>query len=201
MIYQISLLYQLVAGILPLIVVFFYRKKIKSILLIYLSSSVIATILLTITIKLNIYNLHIFNTYVAVAIICLFIFYLKTLNNLWSKILIFISFLIWFFTFVWELLKTDDLQISVYLENFVFILWSILFYINYLINDKSYIKDNRYLIHFNSAIFLYNCSCFILFYFMNYIMKNNLWFIHNFIEGSSKLLIAYSFWKLPKTSH
>jgi hypothetical protein len=70
-----------VAGILPLIVVFFYRKKIKSILLIYLSSSVIATILLTITIKLNIYNLHIFNTYVAVAIICLFIFYLKTLNG------------------------------------------------------------------------------------------------------------------------
>ena len=200
MIYQISLFYQLVAGILPLIVVLFLRKKINTILLIYLSSSVIATILLTITIKLNLYNLHIFNTYVAVAIICLFIFYLKILNNLLSKILIFLSFIIWLYTFVWELSKTDDLQISVYSENFVFILWSLLFYINFLLNSKFHSKDTRYLIHFNSAIFLYNCSCFILFYFMNYIMKNNLWFIHNFIEGSSKLLIAYSFWKLPKTS-
>jgi hypothetical protein len=30
------------------------------------------------------------------------------------------------------------------------------------------------------------------------LFTSNLWFIHNFIEGSSKLLIAYAFWKLPK---
>jgi hypothetical protein len=33
---------------------------------------------------------------------------------------------------------------------------------------------------------------------MDIMLKNNFWLIHNVVEGTSKLLIAYAILKLPK---
>jgi hypothetical protein len=89
-----------------------------------------------------------------------------------------------------------------YFANFCYILWSLIFFFEFIISKNNirsnFINTNLYV---NAAILFYNGSSLFLFHYLFVILSNNVWYIHNFIEGSSKLLIAYAFWKLPKTSH
>jgi hypothetical protein len=54
---------------------------------------------------------------------------------------------------------------------------------------------------FNASIFIYHTAAFSLFNYFSSFMTSYLWYFHNFIEGSSKLLIAYAFWKLSNETN
>jgi hypothetical protein len=53
----------------------------------------------------------------------------------------------------------------------------------------------------NASIFIYNSFSFLFFLYITILMGNDLWYFHNIIEGISKLIIAYAFWKLPKSDN
>jgi hypothetical protein len=186
-----------VAGIMPLI--FLKGRKIQVELISFLILSFLVSSILYVTGLYKINNLLIYNLFVIGSVIFLSIYYFNTLFNRFFKYLVVISSGLCCLLFFMELSKTDDIVITVKVENILFICWSFLFYIDFLKNDKHSIKSNKSLIIVNSSIFIYNFSSFILIYYISIFMKENIWFVHNFIEGSSKLLIAYAFWKIPIT--
>jgi hypothetical protein len=64
-------------------------------------------------------------------------------------------------------------------------------------NDE-YSKNESQLTGFSIYFISYKTSVFLLMYYISKIIKADLWYLHNFIEGSFKLLIAFSFWNIPK---
>jgi hypothetical protein len=78
-------------------------------------------------------------------------------------------------------------------------MFAIVYFFDFVIDNSK--KKSEILILVNTALFIYYSFSFLFNIYIDELMKNNLWFIHNFIEGSSKLLIAYAFWKQPKTAH
>lgn len=184
----------------PLVFLLILKRTLNIEFILYLSISIVSTLILTITYKLNLYNLVVFNLYVLISLFLLATFYLRILKNKKSVLLIILTSIICLFSLIWELTKTEYIELSLQFENLCFIFWSIIYFNFYLKNKATHYHEKSFVL-INASIFIYNCSSFVLIYFIEYLMKNNLWFIHNFIEGSSKLLIAYAIWKLPKTSH
>jgi hypothetical protein len=96
-----------------------------------------------------------------------------------------------------EVIKIGVMIFSMKIISLCIITMSIVYLLNNLISTSFY-QINQPVLLINSSFIIYHGSSFILIYFIMSIMTNNLWHFHNFIEGSSKLLIAYAFWKLPK---
>lgn len=184
-------------GLIPL--VFIFKRKVNIELIIYLSLSIVASAIIFYTSRFRINNHWVFNSYIFISYWMLFIFYLKLVKGKFQSQILKLSSIIFAIIFSWELSKTSNLTSSLVAWNLSFLIWSILYFLTVTLNQET---DKRSLTYnyFNLSIFIYNCSCLLLFYYIDFIMVNKLWYIHNFIEGSSKLLIAYAFWKLPKTS-
>lgn len=190
-----SLVFQFVAGSLPLIFLI-NRVKFNISFTYYLLFSVIATIVLSITSFYQINNLSIINTYLFLSFLSLIAYYnslkIKYLN--WINLLFLIVFVSLFF---FEIFHSGFAQKSINVMSLFSIIWSQYFLV-YSLKTKNHIdfKTTHEFISF--SILFYNCSSFLFYFKIIDLAKHDLWFIHNYIEGISKLIIAYSFWKLPK---
>lgn len=196
----ISILFQLVAGILPLI--FLFKKQFHYSLVIYLTFSIFSTLILVVTSYFKINNLLYHNFYVLISFISLFVYYinfrLKYLN-----IFLIISSIVFLSNFAIEIFQKGFVQSGIQISNISYSIWSLIFFF-YLIDGSNLYKlkyDKKVYGIINASVLIYNCSAFFLYFKLFTLIKQDSWFIHNYIEGSSKLLIAYAFWKLPKTSH
>lgn len=192
-----SRLFQIAAGALPLI--FFASRKIHLSLKVLLISSFVSSILLFITGRFHINNLLIFNTYQVFSILSLSSLYFNITQNKLLKRIDFLLALITSFVLIFELTTTDFLEYSIVIEKICFVMFAIVYFFDFVIDNSK--KKSEILILVNTALFIYYSFSFLFNIYIDELMKNNLWFIHNFIEGSSKLLIAYAFWKQPKTAH
>jgi hypothetical protein len=196
---QYSILFQLVAGFTPLVFVFSRKNKILNFLIIHLGISFICSLLIFITRINHVYNLHIFNFYILSSSLFLPIFYFKLIQNRLLKFILIIVFLGNLSIVINELFHSEYLVNAVVSENITEIILCLFFLLDLLLSNKK--PENQLsLLLINSSIFFYNCFSFLFNFYISEIMVSNLWFIHNFIEASSKLIIAYAFWKLPKTS-
>lgn len=185
------------AGLMPLAVLFIGKRKFRIEFNLYLTASILSTFLILITNYFKINNAFVFDGFQLSSIILLSLFYFRNLD---SKILSYIVIFLGFFCLSFYLIELVSLgypQKSLVLENLCFIVCPILFYIDSIVSTQK----TSTLILLNTAIFIYKSISFLFFFFLVTLMVNNLWYIHNFIEGSSKLLIAYALWKLPKTAH
>jgi hypothetical protein len=194
-----SLIFQLAAGSLPLAVLFVGKRKLNLEFLLFLSISFSLTLAIIITKISGFSNAIIFDSWLVCSIILLTIFYSRVIVFKPFTIAVIIIGGISLSTTFWELMVFGYPNKALIIENISFILIPILMYISFL-RYQNHSKGNS-LILINTSIFVYKTTTFLLFYFLVTLMKNNAWYIHNFIEGSSKLLIAYALWKLPKTAH
>lgn len=184
------------AGILPLAVLLFGKRKFSKPFVLLLSVSVIATIIILFTNFQKIQNAIVFDLYQICLIVLLTFFYFQ---NILSKPLSFVTIVLGTISLLSstiELISSGYLQMSLVIENLSFIIIPILMYLSVINESNSSISKSLILI--NSTLFFYKTTTFLLFFFSTDLLKNNLWYIHNFIEGFSKLLIAYALWKLPK---
>jgi hypothetical protein len=97
-----------------------------------------------------------------------------------------------------ELSQTSFIEYSLVYRTIGFILFSVIFFIDYLNSESQRNLQSFPNLIVNSSIFIYNSFSFLFFLYITILMGNDLWYIHNIIEGISKLIIAYAFWKLPK---
>ncbi len=188
------------AGALPL-VAFLKQRRFQIHFEIYLILSFITTIAVYLTGINKINNHLIHNCYLFLSFYLLSIFYFK-LGQRFFKAIIFFSWFIFIIVYFEDFTGKSFAAFSFEFANFCYILWSLIFFFEFIISKNNirsnFINTNLYV---NAAILFYNGSSLFLFHYLFVILSNNVWYIHNFIEGSSKLLIAYAFWKLPKTSH
>lgn len=202
MILDISTFFQLVAGFLPLVILAFRKFNFNREFILYLFISFLSTSLLIITTFFGIKNHIIFNIYVISSFLFVSKFFCNLFNELLIKVLLIISTLVFTAYCIYELLRSSAIIHSFQFLNVFCIIFSFTYFVS-LINSKSKMVSNFDIttIIVLSSIVIYYSSTSILLFFMISFIENKIWYIHNFIEGSSKLLIAYAFWKLPKTSH
>jgi hypothetical protein len=194
-----TLFFQLFTGILPLAVLFLGKRKFSTEFVLLLLASVIATAsILYFTIN-NISNALIFDSYHICSIILLTLFYLKNIRSKAICIVIVCLGIICLLTYSLEIIFLRNPHYGLVLYNLSFIIIPILYYVSLLIDNQSEMNDSFILI--NTVNFIYNSTSFFLFYFLVSLTKNDLWYIHNIIEGLSKLIIAYAFWKLPRQTN
>lgn len=194
-----SLIFQLVAGVLPLVFFFQKRKKFNVEFIIFLIVSFIATLIIFITSILKITNAIIFDGFQISSIFLLSIFYFRNIEFKLFSIIVICLGVIEFVFYMLELIILGYPEKSLIIENVGTICCSILLFISLLKNKYS--PKNRTISIINYSIFMYKVTSFLLFYYCMILMVKDIWYVHNFIEGSSKLLIAYALWKLPKTAH
>jgi hypothetical protein len=191
--------FQLLAGSLPIILYSrnFTLKYLEVFIL--LVSSFISTTIVFYTYLNNFNNHLIFNIYVIIEFICLSIFY-KKISNPKYYFIYFLSLVVFCSISFVDYSKGSVLEQTAKFSCLTFILYSLFYFIQsiFIQSDE---KDNEFRHTLCAAILFYNCSAFFLIYYLMEFTKLNLWYVHNFIEGSSKLLIAYALWKLPKTAH
>ena len=198
-IYLVTIYFQLVAGFLPII--FYFRKfsiKYLEIFILFIASF-ISTFLVLYT-YLNKLNNHIvFNSYVIIEFICITIFYYRISKQKYKLLFLILSL-------VFISISSFDFYVNSYLAltskytSFIFIIYGISYLLQVIFN-KSNESDSLFLQIFSGANLFYNGSAFLLIYFISKLVENDLWYIHNIIEGISKLLIAYAFWKLPRQTN
>ncbi len=190
--------YQLIAGILPL---FFIKKNNQSnrVIFYYLFTSIASTIICLVTSYMHINNHMIHNVYQMVSFLFLALFYFLNGRHL-LRFLVLIGSGLFYSICFFELFKTSLLLNGYIVANLVYIIWSLAFFVQ-LILQKSNSNLSKTSVLFNASIFIYYTASFFLFMYLLTLLKGNLWYFHNFIEGSSKLFIAYAFWKLPNQAY
>ncbi len=193
------ILFQLLAGFLPIILFFRNFTTHYFEVLILLLSSFISTCIGLYAFLFVINNQAIFNYYLIIEVTCLSIFFYRFTKTKYAFIFL-IIYLIFFSIWLNEYLYNDVLFFCAKFSSVIYIFYCIFYFVQSLktneVDHNSSFKQS-----FCAAILFYNCSAFFLIYYLMESTKLNLWYVHNFIEGSSKLLIAYALWKLPKTAH
>lgn len=174
--------------------------EISIILFIHLFFSFLSTLLIFITYLYKLENLVIFNSYILLASFLLPILYFKIVKNQIIKYSVLIFSIINLTIILIELTKTSFLEISLISENLLEILLCFLFYFDYLLTKKQTNAQKTFL-WINTAFFIYNFFSFLFNLFIVELMTSNFWYFHNFIEGSSKLLITISLWKQSRKFH
>lgn len=187
------------AGVLPLVFFFQKRKRFNVEFIIFLIVSFIATLIIFITSILKITNAIIFDGFQISSIFLLSIFYFRNIEFKFFSIIVICFGVIEFVFYMFELIILGYPEKSLIIENVGTICCSILLFISLLKNKYS--PKNWTISIINYSIFMYKVTSFLLFYYCMILMVKDIWYVHNFIEGSSKLLIAYALWKLPKTAH
>ena len=197
--HQSSLIFQIVTGTLPILFVIFLKRKLPVEFVILLSASVITTLILYITAMFGIKNWVFWNLYASIDVVCMAIFYYHLLDSQKAKITVIVIASICVSSIIWELSYFELVNKISPILVFSKVLYSILFLIENL-GKKASPNFKAYLL-INLAILIYNSFKFFLSFEVDIFMLNNFWNYHNFIEGTSKLVIAYAILKLPKRSN
>jgi hypothetical protein len=192
---------QIISGFLPLVVLLFHRKKFNLEIVLLLTLSVLATILLLVFALLFHNNHAVFNAYAISELICLTIYFYRIISNSYIRKLILGLAIILGGVFIWEMNRTSYLEVSLLTQIAYKITLCVLFFMaslhSYTIPSSMHKTQEKFVL----TIFLYSSFSLIFFSFLDELMITGVWFIHNIVESLSKLFIAYAFWKLPKTTH
>jgi hypothetical protein len=192
---------QIISGFLPLVVLLFHRKKFNLEIVLLLTLSVLATILLLVFALLFHNNHAVFNAYVISELVCLTIYFYRIISNSYIQKLILGMAIILGGVFIWEMNRTSFLEVSLLTQIAYNITLCVLFFIASLqsnsISGSMHKTQEKYVL----TLFLYSSFSLIFFFYIKELMLSRAWFIHNIVESLSKLFIAYAFWKLPKTTH
>jgi hypothetical protein len=193
--FDFSLFFQIGTEFLPLILLLLFNKKVNLPLSIYLWASFVASLLITITVQLHLKNLVIFNFYFVISLTSLSAFYYNLINLKKIKFIIPILYSICLGVFIWEIIYTDLITFCLIIEKFCVVIFSLLAFAHFLGQEKK----SESLILINSSLLIYSSFGLLFTIEIDHFLITNYWFIHNLIDGLSKLLIAYAIWKIPKT--
>lgn len=196
--HQSSLIFQIVTGSLPILFVIFLKRNLRIEFVILFSASVITTLILYITAMLGIKNLVFWNLYASIEVICMAIFYYHLLDSQKAKITVIVIASICVSSIIWELSYFELVNKTLPIIMLGNLLYTILFFIENL-GKKATPNLNAYLL-INSVLCIYNSFTFFMSFEVDIFLLNNFWNYHNFIEGTSKLVIAYAILKLSKRS-
>lgn len=148
-------------------------------------------------------NLWLVNFYILVEFCLLFFIYKQLLAGSKFFHLTTILFFVLLGVYVIEFKLDTLMYYSMILHQCVFIFFSVLVFLTQLKSSHEQNKEYKGFLYFNSSILLYFLSTIILFINYNKLNSSNIeiWNLHNMFEILFKLLITYSIWHLPKTSH
>jgi hypothetical protein len=189
-----TLYFQLLVGVLPIAFSNWKRPFIP--LNITLIISAYTTLLLIISKAFSLHNTYIFYSYVFFSFIGYTLFYLPLLSKLF-KLLISFSLIIFIIVFITTINKNGHSYMLLVTYHLTLMLFTIYYFLNKIYTGK--FESYQFTLNTISlSILIYSTSTILLSYVIELFMANRLWFIHNLIEGISKLIIAYAFWKIPQ---
>lgn len=182
----------------PIAFLFIFKKKFYLSLVLFLSISTISTLGIILTTIWGVNNHLILKLYFFSSFICLMYYFKQLLLS--KKLIPLIFTTIFIITFFAENILKGKIYWSLQLINFSVVFCCVMLKIKETKEDN-FLNINHSVILINSSILVYYSFSFLLFFVMMELISNQLWVIHNIVESTSKLVIAYAFWKLPKTSH
>lgn len=195
-IFKYSIYFQLLVGLLPIAFANWNRCFIP--LNINLVISVYSTLLIIISKIFSYQNIFIFYSFILSSFICYTFFFIAKVSNLF-KFLILLKFIIFTTIYFLTINKNGHSQLILMTYHISLILFPIYYFLTKIYSDKVDVYSSTMNI-ISLSVLIYSTSTVLLFYVIELFMANRLWFIHNLIEGISKLIIAYAFWKIPQQS-
>jgi hypothetical protein len=199
--HRLTFYIQIIIGLIPLGVLLFQRKKFNLEIVILLTVSVLATILLLVFSLLFHNNHAVFNAYAISEFVCLTIYFYRLISNKYLRKLILGMAVVLSGIFIWEMNRTSSLEVSLLAQIAYNITLCVLFFIASLQSYTIPSSMHKTQVYYTLTLFLYSSFSLIFFFFIDQLMITGAWFIHNIVESLTKLFIAYAFWKLPKTTH
>jgi hypothetical protein len=193
-----SVFFQLIAGFIPLVVLWVRKVKADSALVGSIGLSFVISLILIITGYFKQNNFFFFNTYAIGSVILFGIFYYRSIENKKMQYFVLATTVLCVLIFFFELSRKDVISVTIKFQNVFYIIWSLLFFIDFMLKSNFTDAKSKSTLIIIAAIFLYNCTSFILLNHIDLFLDKNLWVLHNFSESACKLMIAYAFWKLPK---
>lgn len=194
-----SVFIQLIAGFIPIVVLWVRKVKADSALVGSIVLSFVISLILIITGFFKQNNYFFFNTYALGSVILFGIFFFRSIENKKMQYFVLATTLLCVLIFFFELSRKDVISVTIKFENIFYIIWSLLFFIDFLLKSNFADAKSKSTLIIIAAIFLYNCTSFILLNHIDFFLNKNFWIIHNLSESTCKLIIAYAFWKLPKS--
>lgn len=183
------------AGILPIAYLFLSKKRIFISLTLYLSFSFLATLGIVISTKMGANNHWIIKLYNFTSFLCLMHYFYKILSSKINYSLIFS--ILYIAVFILDYVFSTS---NIFLVSILFIITCcILFFINETKKENRSVEFRTVSI-INASLLFYFSFSFIFLSLLWKLINYQIWEIHNIIESTSKLIITYAFWKLPKTS-
>ncbi|MCF8444989.1 MAG: hypothetical protein K9G29_08285 [Crocinitomicaceae bacterium] len=196
--FNLSVMIQFVTGIVPLLFLLIYKRKLRVELVLLLLASATTSLILLVTCSLGIKNWFFFNLYSVINLTCLTVYYYNLLQVKTLKIVILLLASICGAVIIYELTYYDIINLSLPALFLSFTLYSILYLIDNL--GKSSTPNSKGYFIINTTFFIYNGFSFFMSLELETMLANQYWIIHNVVEASSKLVIAYAILKIPKTT-
>jgi hypothetical protein len=198
-VFKISVILQFVTGVLPLLLLVIYKRKLRVEFVILLLASAITTLILFITASFGIKNWFFFNFYNAIYLTCITIFYFSLLRSSpFRKYVLILSFLCGA-VLIYDLTYLDIINLTLPALFFSTTTFSVFYFIDNL-GKKSKSQTSKAYFIINTSICMYSSFSFFMSLELETMLANQYWIIHNVVEASSKLVIAYAILKIPKTT-
>ena len=200
---NISLLFQLFTGIVPLLFLFFTKRKFYTSFILFLTISFISTVLLIITTQFGIRNFFVISNYLILSYLFLWVFFLNIIHKPFRYFLYF--FLAIFLIIVcFELCFYQKLRYTLSYSAFNYVLFSILFFVQEILlkpKNEAHEEITKKTIQFVLfSLLIYSSFTFLMSFHFTQFLRNKTWLLHNVMEGLSKILYTYAFCYLPKTN-
>ncbi len=195
---KLSVILQFTTGITPLLFLFFFKRKLRTELVLLLLASAITTLVLYITGSLKIKNWFFLNLYNTTALACLSIYYHSIIQSKALKMIVVIIASFCGAVVILELTYLDLINLSLPALFLCFTFFSILYFIDNLGKARTPVLKAYFII--NTTYFVYHNFSFFMSLEFQTMMENHYWIIHNLVEAISKLVIAYAILKIPKTT-
>lgn len=196
---KLSVILQFVTGVLPLLFLVIYKKKLRVEFVILLLASAITTLILFITASFGIKNWFFFNFYNAIYLTCITIFYFSLLRSSpFRKYVLILSFLCGA-VLIYDLTYLDLINLTLPALFFSTTTFTVFYFIDNL-GKKSKSQTSKAYFIINTSLCMYSSFSFFMSLELETMLANQYWIIHNVVEASSKLVIAYAILKIPKTT-
>ena len=196
---KLSVILQFVTGVLPLLFLVIYKKKLRVEFVILLLASAITTLILLITASFGIKNWFFFNFYNAIYLTCITIFYFSLLRSSpLRKYVLILSFLCGA-VLIYDLTYLDLINLTLPALFFSTTTFTVFYFIDNL-GKKSKSQTSKAYFIINTSLCMYSSFSFFMSIEVHAMMLNHYWMIHNFLESFSKLVIAFAVLKLPNKS-
>jgi hypothetical protein len=198
-VFKISVILQFVTGVLPLLFLVIYKKKLRVEFVILLLASAITTLILLFTASFGIKNWFFFNFYNAIYLTCITIFYFLLLRSSpFRKYVLILSFLCGA-VLIYDLTYLDLINLTLPALFFSTTTFTVFYFIDNL-GKKSKSQTSKAYFIINTSLCMYSSFSFFMSLELETMLANQYWIIHNVVEASSKLVIAYAILKIPKTT-